>query len=426
MDIDLIPHLADCIDLDNPYAQKYIELISTPDAGTGVEGHHIVPAAFYKYVLGCEKTRLVSSLDMAPENIVQLSKEHHIIAHYYLARCIKHPNNIFTDSQIYAFVNMFSKRIMKKHPLFEEMVVFADENKGVKRRYKQYDLCPPTIPTGCSFYKDAIIHTDHTGAWITQIRDHGKEHYTYDHFGNCLDIQIDGLPYVFVVRSLSTGRVVSIASNADDQYTYIGFSEAGDCYFCHDWQGRITSWVYQVDDRTYTFAHAMYKMSNYISQILPAKEFSSFMSIIKPYVGKYRSSVHAPYYDIPVAPKRMFGKAHCRDMVKFYENNADTWWTLYIDGIRPDGLSVANYFKELSDMWRNMDGPDMANHPIVDAPKQVGLLGLAEPTVAPKETAITPVKPTVQNTGKKAKIGFFHRVLAKIFYNTLSGLRQKI
>ena len=98
MNIDLIPHLADCLDLDNPYAKKYIELISAPDAGNELEGHHIVPAAFYKYVLGCEKTRLVSSLDMVPENIVLLSKMRHILAHYYLARCIKHPNNIFTDS----------------------------------------------------------------------------------------------------------------------------------------------------------------------------------------------------------------------------------------------------------------------------------------------------------------------------------------
>jgi hypothetical protein len=415
MNIDLIPHLADCIDLNNPYAQKYIELISTPDAGDDVEGHHIVPAAFYKYVLGCEKTRLVSSLDMVPENIVQLSKEHHIMAHYYLARCIKHPNNIFTDSQIYAFVNMFSKRIMKKHPLFEEMVVFADENKGVKRRYKQYDLCPPTIPTGCSFYQDAIIHTDRTGAWITQIRDHGKEHYTYDHFGNCLDIQIEGLPCVFVVRSLSTGRVVSIASNVDEQYTYIGFSEAGDCYFCHDWQGRITTWTYRVDKNTYKFADAMYKMSNYISQILPAKEFSSFMSIIKPYVGKHSSIEPVQYYDIPTAPKRMFNKAHCDDMVKQCETSAETWLSLYNDGIRPDGMEAVTYYKKLADIWRNMDADAMANHPNVVEPKQVEPIVLTKPNVSPEETPITSVNPMVQNTGKPAKIGFIRRLLAKLF-----------
>ena len=120
MNIEMIPHLPECIDLDNPYANKYIEIISTADSENDLEGHHIVPAAFYKYVLGCEKTRLVSSLDMIPENIVRLTKINHILAHYYLARCIKHPNNIFTDSQLYAFVNMFSKRIMKKHPLFDE------------------------------------------------------------------------------------------------------------------------------------------------------------------------------------------------------------------------------------------------------------------------------------------------------------------
>ena len=415
MNIDLIPHLADCIDLDNPYAQKYIELISTPDVENEVEEHHIVPVAFYKYVLGCEKTRLVSSLDMVPENIVSLSKEHHITAHYYLARCIKHPNNIFTDSQIYAFVNMFSKRIMKKHPLFEEMVVFADENKGVKRRYKQYDLCPPTIPTGCSFYKDAIIHTDRTGAWITQIRDHGEEHYTYDHFGNCLDIRIEGLPCVFVVRSLSTGRVVSIASNADEQYTYIGFSEAGDCYFCHDWQGRITSWKYSVDKNTYKFADAMYKMSNYISQILPAKEFSSFMSLIKPYAGKHSSIEPVQYYDIPAAPKRMFSKAHCDDMAKQCENSVETWLSLYNDGIRPDGIEVANYYKKLADMWRNMDADSMANHPNAVEPKQIEPIVITEPKVAHEEPPISSIEPNVQYATNPAKNGFIRRILAKLF-----------
>lgn len=418
MTIDLIPHLADCIDLDNPYAQKYIELISTPDAGTEVEGHHIVPVAFYKYVLGCEKTRLVSSLDMVPENIVQLSKEHHIIAHYYLARCIKHPNNIFTDSQIYAFVNMFSKRIMKKHPLFEEMVVFADENKGVKRRYKQYDLCPPTIPTGCSFYQDAIIHTDRTGAWITQIRDHGKEHYTYDHFGNCLDIQIEGLPCVFVVRSLTTGRVLSIATNVDDQCTYAGFSDNGTCHFCTDWQGCVQEkYPYRVSERTYRFADAMSRMSNYISQILPKREFMSFMAAIKPYIGTRPIRVWEPepFHDIPSAPKRMFNKAHCDDMVKQCENSAETWLSLYNDGIRPDGMEAVNYYKKLADMWRNMDANAMSNHPKVVEPKQIEPIVITEPKVAHEDTPIPSVEPTVQYATKPAKIGFIRRLLAKLF-----------
>jgi hypothetical protein len=372
MNIDLIPHLADCLDLDNPYAKKYIELISAPDAGNELEGHHIVPAAFYKYVLGCEKTRLVSSLDMVPENIVLLSKMRHILAHYYLARCIKHPNNIFTDSQLYAFVNMFSKRIMKKHPLFDEMLGFAEENKGVKRRYKKYDLCPPTIPSDCSFYQDAIIHTDHTGAWVTQIRDHGKEHYTYDHFGNCLDIQIEGLPSIWVVRSLTNGRVLSIATNADDQCTYIGFSDNGTCCLCGDWQGRSQSnFPYRVSERTYRFADAMYKMSNYISHILTEREFASFMTVISQYIGKRPMGIGEPYqyYGIPAAPKRMYSKAHCDEMVKQCEANAEAWMALYNDRIRPDGAAVANYFKKLADMWRKMDAKNMSNHPNVVEPK---------------------------------------------------------
>ena len=69
------------------------------------------------------------------------------------------------------------------------------------------------------------------------------------------------------------------------------------------------------------------------------------------------------YYDIPAAPKRMFSKAHCDEMVKQCEANAETWMELYNRGTRPDGAYVANYFKKLADMWRKMDAKTMTNHP---------------------------------------------------------------
>lgn len=413
MNIDLIPHLGDCIDMDSPYAKKYIELISTTDVGDDLEGHHIVPAAFYKYVLGCEKIRLVSSLDMVPENIVQLTKIHHILAHYYLARCIKHPNNVFTDSQLYAFVNMFSKRIMKKHPLFDEMAVFADENKGVKRRYKQYELCPPTIPSDCSFYQDAIIHTDRTGAWVTQIRDHGKEHYTYDHFGNCLDIQIEGQPSIWVVRSLTNGRVLSIATDADEQSTYAGFSENGDCYLCYDWQGRIQSnFPYRVSKRTYRFADAMYRMSNYISHILSEREFASFMTIVRQYIGKCPMGILEPYpyYSIPKAPKRIYSQAHCDEMVKQCENSAELWMSLYNDGTRPDGAEAANYFKKLADVWRKMTPETMPNRAKTCEHNSPVSIVVEEPTVC-AETPVANSESIIQCHPVRQKMGFWQRVL---------------
>ena len=413
MNIERIPHLSDCIDLDNPYANKYIELISNPNDGDNLQGHHIVPAAFYKYVLGCEKVRLVSSLDMVPDNIVHLTKTNHVLAHYYLARCIKNPNNIFTDSQLYAFVNMFSKRVMKNHPLFDEMVEFAEQNKGVKRRYKQYDLCPPTIPLGCTFYKDAVIHTDRTGAWITQIRDHGEEHYTYDHFGNCLDIQIENLPCVLVVRSLSTGRVLTIASNVDEQYTYVGFAENGGCYLCHDWQGRIGSWKYQVNSNTYKFADAMYKMSNYIKQILTDREYSDFMFAIGKYVGKHSKTNIEPYkyYDIPSAPKRMYSNSHRDDMIKQCEVSAERWMQLYNDGIRPDGADAAHYYKELAQIWRGTDMPKICNnqHQIEDS---------SNTQIEPSPIKIDePKDNSVPSYVAPKKVGFIQRLIAKLTFN---------
>lgn len=418
MNIEMIPHLSDCIDLGNPYANKYIELISSPDDGNALEGHHIVPAAFYKYVLGCEKTRLVSSLDMVPENIVQLSKMNHILAHYYLARCIKNPNNIFTDSQLYAFVNMFSKRIMKKHPLFEEMVEFAELNKGVKSRYKQYELCPPTIPTGCSFYKDAIIHTDRTGAWITQIRDHGNEHYTYDHFGNCLSVEIEGEPSIWLVRSLTDGHVLSIATSADDQCTYVGFSQTGSCHLCYDWLGKIEpNFPYRVNLRTYRFADAMNRMSKYISHLLTDREFASFMSVIGEYVGKQSQGSWEPhpYYDIPTAPKRMYSNAHCDEMVKQCEASSEEWMKLYNDGIRPDGADAANYFKKLADMWRKKDSTTMRNESTVIAQEHTEPIATTVPEVVAEEA--TPIEqPTtnVQYSTEPKKNGFWRRLWAKL------------
>ena len=351
-----IPHLADCIDFTSPYAEKYISIVSVQESGESLVGHHIVPGAFYKYVLGCNNTRRVSSPDMVPANIAHLSKVNHIVAHYYLARCIKHPNNIFTDSQLYAFVNMFSKRIMKNHPLYEEMLAFSEDNKKVKSRYKQYDLYPPTLQPGCTFYTDAVTpHIDRTGAWITQERGFGKEHYNYDHFGNILSIELEDRPNIWLVRSLTDGRILSISTTADDQKTYVGFSDDGSSNFCNNWQGHVSSnSPYRVDEQTYKFADAIYTMSEYLVHILPKNEYSSLMELVRPYSFLWKKSAGVPveYHEIPAAPSRLKTSAHCLKMVEMCENNFCNWMDAYNQGIRNDTFDFAYYWLTQAQMWR--------------------------------------------------------------------------
>lgn len=83
------PHIEQAVDLDSPWAKKYLELVSRPDSGIATEVHHIVPVAFYEDVLGVLTTRQSGTPDMIPGNLVKLSRGHHLLAHYYLYRCCR-------------------------------------------------------------------------------------------------------------------------------------------------------------------------------------------------------------------------------------------------------------------------------------------------------------------------------------------------
>ena len=82
-------YIEQAIDLESPWAKKYLELVSRPDKCAVREVHHIVPVAFYEDVLGVVSTRQSGSPDMNPENLVELSGGHHLLAHYYLYRCAR-------------------------------------------------------------------------------------------------------------------------------------------------------------------------------------------------------------------------------------------------------------------------------------------------------------------------------------------------
>lgn len=80
-------YLSSAIDMNSKWSKKYIKLVSSSDRGDSLEVHHIVPVAFYEIVLGKSYTRHSDSIDMKKENLVSLSRGHHLLAHYYLYKC---------------------------------------------------------------------------------------------------------------------------------------------------------------------------------------------------------------------------------------------------------------------------------------------------------------------------------------------------
>lgn len=84
-----IPYLSEAIDLDSPYANRYLDLVSKSDSSEGTHRHHIVPVTYYLDVLGCAEVRKVGTPDMAEANLVYLTRGRHLLAHYYLSKCAR-------------------------------------------------------------------------------------------------------------------------------------------------------------------------------------------------------------------------------------------------------------------------------------------------------------------------------------------------
>ena len=67
----------------NESFEKYIAIVSNPDKEGYVERHHILPASYFR-IKGIP-------IDNTKENFVTLSAYNHILAHYYLYRCVTNP-----------------------------------------------------------------------------------------------------------------------------------------------------------------------------------------------------------------------------------------------------------------------------------------------------------------------------------------------
>lgn len=82
-------YIEEAIDTVSEYGRKYMELVSKSEYGDNLEVHHIVPVAYFADVLGIKECRTSKSPDMAKENLVSLSRGHHVLAHFYLAKCAR-------------------------------------------------------------------------------------------------------------------------------------------------------------------------------------------------------------------------------------------------------------------------------------------------------------------------------------------------
>lgn len=82
-------YIEEAIDIGSEYGMKYLELVSRGDYGDNLEVHHIVPVAYFSDVLGIKECRTSKSPDMVKDNLVSLSRGHHVLAHFYLAKCAR-------------------------------------------------------------------------------------------------------------------------------------------------------------------------------------------------------------------------------------------------------------------------------------------------------------------------------------------------
>lgn len=77
------------IDVNSEYGKKYLDIVSKGDTGAYTRIHHIVPASYFKDVLGDDDPRAKGARGSHESNLVSLTDGHHLLAHFYLMKCAK-------------------------------------------------------------------------------------------------------------------------------------------------------------------------------------------------------------------------------------------------------------------------------------------------------------------------------------------------
>ena len=132
-------YIEEAIDTNSEYGKKYLALVSRNDTGSNLETHHIVPVAYFADVLGYKECRLSSSPDMVSENLVSLTRGHHVLAHFYLAKCarkcisIQMINAFCLTFQTTDFSSITEEDVLSR---IDEIDIEYRKMKSMKKRHK--------------------------------------------------------------------------------------------------------------------------------------------------------------------------------------------------------------------------------------------------------------------------------------------------
>ena len=124
--------------IDNKYLQKYSQLIErhtrTPSKPSQTHKHHILPKSWFKL------TGNVINNDL--NNLVNLPKREHVLAHYYLCLCTEDPFKYANQLalmclQTHKTLNIVEKQLLYDLPMYNN--IYEDFLQKRQKNYRLYE-----------------------------------------------------------------------------------------------------------------------------------------------------------------------------------------------------------------------------------------------------------------------------------------------
>lgn len=124
--------------IDNDYLKRYCFLIEsntrTQLRGRQTHKHHIIPRSWYKLTN--------SEVNDNLNNLVNLSKRNHFLAHYYLCLCTEDPFKYANQLALICLeshnnTNMVDKELLHRLPLYN--YIYEDYTNKRNSKYKLYE-----------------------------------------------------------------------------------------------------------------------------------------------------------------------------------------------------------------------------------------------------------------------------------------------
>lgn len=140
-----IPHIKQAIDLSNPYAALYLDVVSLPSSEAVTDTHHIVPVSFYRDVLGEDRVRMADTPDMDRRNLVKLTPGKHLLAHYYLCKCAQKCIRVQMENAFALMYSTFDISSVSDGEVMRRSVELDAEYAKIKHRKRVHKDGPETI-----------------------------------------------------------------------------------------------------------------------------------------------------------------------------------------------------------------------------------------------------------------------------------------